>query len=211
MDGSTILGSQEVNLFGTPIRPDASWKIAGLGDFDGDAATDFLWRGPSGELVDWSIANATSLLTNLTVKPAPGTIKTSAELTLNGTPLRPDASWTIAGVGDFDANGTADILWRGASGNLSIWSMNGSVISSAADPTFQGTFVRPDASWHIVQVGDFNGDSFSDILWRSDGGALAEWLMNGSTIVSSATLTSSGVPVSPDSTWTTQAKPTNFA
>jgi pro-kumamolisin-like protein/VCBS repeat protein len=35
---------------------------------------------------------------------------------------------------------------------------------------------------------DFNGDGFSDILWRDSGGDVAMWLMNGSTIAAGAGL-----------------------
>jgi hypothetical protein len=63
----------------------------------------------------------------------------------------------------------------------------------------------------IPIVADFNGDGRSDLLWRNDNGAMSEWLMNGATIVSSTSPTSGGVAASPDASWHTQAKSTNFA
>ncbi|MDP5279710.1 hypothetical protein Q9Q95_12320, partial [Sphingomonas sp. DG1-23] len=33
--------------------------------------------------------------------------------------------------------------------------------------------------WHIEDVGDYNGDGKSDILWRHDDGATFMWLMDG--------------------------------
>lgn len=52
------------------------------------------------------------------------------------------------------------------------------------------------------RVGDFNGDGDTDILWRqSTTGSLAMWLMNGSTIESSANVTYGGSAVAPGSTW----------
>jgi len=44
------------------------------------------------------------------------------------------------------------------------------------------TWIYPVASH------DFNGDGYSDILWRGSNGDVAAWLMNGSTILGSATL-----------------------
>jgi hypothetical protein len=60
----------------------------------------------------------------------------------------------------------------------------------------------------VVEIGDFNGDSNADILWRNNDGALAEWLMNGNAIGQSLTPTSNGAMVSPEASWSTQAKPT---
>jgi hypothetical protein len=71
--------------------------------------------------------------------------------------------------------------------------------------------VSPDSTWHIIETGDFNGDARTDLLWRNDNGAVAEWLMNGGLITSSFNPNVNGVNVSPDTTWHTQAKPTDFA
>ena len=40
-------------------------------------------------------------------------------------------------------------------------------------------------SWTIAEVGDFNGDGYSDILWRNTNGDVAIWFMNGTRVVSS--------------------------
>jgi hypothetical protein len=44
--------------------------------------------------------------------------------------------------------------------------------------------------WHIVGVGDFNGDGRADILWRGDDGTVRDWLgqPNGSFIGNDANL-----------------------
>jgi hypothetical protein len=88
--------------------------------------------------------------------------------------------------------------------------LNGTSVTASGFATFNGVAVAPDATWHVVEVGDFNGDSNVDILWRSDSGALAEWQMNGTTISQSVTPNFNGATVSPDASFTTQAKPTNF-
>ena len=130
----------------------------------------------------------------------------SGDLESNGTAIRPDASWSIAGIGDFNGDGNADVLWRSASGMLAEWQMNGTAIAASGFVTSQGAVVAPDASWHIVQIGDFNGDAESDILWRNDSGAVAEWQMKGSQIMGSTMPATGGL----DASWHSQIKPTNF-
>jgi hypothetical protein len=58
---------------------------------------------------------------------------------LNGTPVQSTASlgavpstWSIVQTGDYDGNGTTDILWEDNGGNLAIWYMSGSTIASTA-------------------------------------------------------------------------------
>ncbi len=72
-----------------------------------------------------------------------------------------DLNWKIVGVGDFDGNGTSDILWRNSiSGENSIW--------NDGDNTSVTTLANlGDQNWKVVGTGDYNGDGQSDILWRN--------------------------------------------
>jgi ELWxxDGT repeat protein len=194
MNGSTIMSSGFVTNGGSIVKPDASWNVAGVGDFDGDGRSDILWRNASGEVTAW-LMNGSK-------------IAGSGDITFGGAAARPDATWSIAGVGDFNHDGKSDLLWRSANGSLAMWLMNGTTIASSGFVTFNGSAIAPDASWHVVEIGDFNGDSNADILWRNNNGALAEWLMNGNAVAQSLAPTSNGAMVSPDASWSTQAKPT---
>jgi hypothetical protein len=49
------------------------------------------------------------------------------------------------------------------------------------------------ADWHIGGVADFNGDGKSDILWRNNSGAVAEWNMNGTAIASAGAVAGGAV------------------
>jgi probable HAF family extracellular repeat protein len=196
MNGSTVTSSATVTYQGNAIAPDASWSVAGIGDFNGDGSADMLWRQSSGTLAMWTMNGPV--------------VSSSSALTFQGSTLTPDASWSVAGVGDFNGDGSADMLWRQSSGALAIWTMNGSTVQSSAAITYQGNAVAPDASWKVVEIGDFNGDGRSDILWRNDDGSMSEWLMNGSQIMQSLTPSSQGNPAAPDSSWTVQARPINF-
>jgi hypothetical protein len=201
MDGSTIASSDDITLHGVAARPDATWSAAGVGNFNGDGVggnADILWRNATtGELAVWFMNGST--------------IASSADVTLNGVSVRPDSSWSLAGINDFNGDKDADMLWRNTDGTLVEWGLNGTAIGFVSALTFNGVAVDPDASWHVVEIGDFNGDGRSDILWRNDNGTLSEWLMSGTTINQTVTPAANGIAASPDNTWAIQARPTTFA
>jgi hypothetical protein len=56
----------------------------------------------------------------------------------------PGGTWGIAGVGDYNGDGTSDILWRNASGVVAVWTMgNGHRTGSTA-------FADPGGTWNIA-------------------------------------------------------------
>jgi len=100
----------------------------------------------------------------------------------------------VVSKNDFNGDGHSDILWHNARGQLALWQMNGATLTSA-DAVAGGAQVSPD--WHIATITDFNGDGTTDILWRNNSGAVAEWNMNG-TAIASAGLVAGGAAVSSD-------------
>ena len=76
-------------------------------------------------------------------------ITNSAPVTFGGAPAAPGPSWSVAGVGDFNADGNADILWRDSSGSLVEWLMNGAHIIGNGPVTSGGASVAPDG--HIAR------------------------------------------------------------
>jgi len=91
-----------------------------------------------------------------------------------------DQDWQIAGIGDFDGDGKADVLWRNRStGENYLYPMNGTAIGAGEG------YVRTvtDANWEIVAIGDFDGDGRADILWRNaTSGENYVYLMQGINI-----------------------------
>ena len=87
---------------------------------------------------------------------------------------------TAPALGDLDANGKADLVWRNNSnGNTAIWLMDGTTIAASGFPG------GVPVAWQIAGIGDVNGDSKADVIWRNDAsGGVAVWLMDGFTIIS---------------------------
>jgi hypothetical protein len=160
MNGATVVSS---TLTSTPSL-DASWKTAGTADFDGDGKSDILWRNDNtGAVAIWAMNGSTVLSSTLTSIPSLA------------------ASWKTAGTGDFNGDGTSDILWRNDDGSVALWQMSGSTVVSSSLTSSQR-----DGSWKINGTGDFDDDGKTDILWRNDNtGAVDLWKMNGATMVSS--------------------------
>jgi CARDB/FG-GAP-like repeat len=184
MSGSAIASSGFVNVNGTIAAPDPSWNVVAVGDLNGDSKSDIVWRSATGALAGWLMNGPT--------------ITSSGFLNANGALAAPGSSWNVVGSGDFDGNQRIDLLWRdNASGELALWSMNGTQIAGSGDVMAGGVAARPDSSWSVAGVGDFNGDGHADLLWRNTDGTLAEWLMSGSAIIGSNFITAAR----PDTSW----------
>jgi FG-GAP-like repeat/RTX calcium-binding nonapeptide repeat (4 copies) len=83
---------------------------------------------------------------------------------------------------DFNGDKKSDILWRSDVGGVSVWQMNGAIVTS----TDLTSTPNLDPTWATAGTGDFNGDGKSDILWRnSKTGAVDIWTMNGATVTAS--------------------------
>ena len=160
MNGASITSSLAI------ASVPAGWSAVGAGDFNGDGRSDILWRNnTTGDVV---ISLMTGTPTNVSISSSTyiGTVATS---------------WTMAGIGDFNGDGKADILWRNQStGDNVIFLMNGTSIASSA------LIASVPPAWSVAGIGDFNGDGKADILWRnnSTGGNVIS-LMNGAAITSS--------------------------
>jgi len=158
MDGKLIRAEGSIRTVA-----DQNWKIAGIGDFDGDGKSDILWRNSTtGE-------NYLYPMNQIAVKPTEGYLRTVADL-----------NWKIAGIGDFDGDGKADIAWRNSStGENYVYPMDGSAIK----PSEGYLRTVADVNWQIVAVADYDGDGKSDLLWRnSSTGENYLYPMDGMTI-----------------------------
>ena len=116
-----------------------------VGDFNGDATGDLLLRNKvTGQNIGW--------LMNGTTVASLGVPADDRRHELGGR-----------GVGDFDADGKADVIWRnngdGPEHRLVDERLDRRV--SAFLPTIA------DTNWEIQGVGDFDGDGKADVIWRN--------------------------------------------
>ena len=135
-------------------------------DFNGDGKSDLLWtQSSSGATVMW--------LMNGAAPPA-----RLAAANLGGS-----LDWSVTQVGDFNGDGSADLVWRQAStGATVLWFMQGTTRQSAA-------FIGGSTDWSVSGTGDYNGDGKTDLLWRqASTGATVVHLMNGAAVITSASL-----------------------
>jgi hypothetical protein len=121
---------------------------------------------------------AKSILSSATSSDAIIKIASTPTL-LGGGDVMPvsNVNWQIVGTGDFNRDGSVDILWRfnGAGGPNVIWYLNGTNWSSSAQ-----LLSVSDLNWQIVGTGDFNRDGNVDIFWRynGSGGYVYVWYMD---------------------------------
>lgn len=127
-------------------------------DVNGDGKSDLLWYSQNlHEMTYWLMNGAT-------------------QISWKGLPV--PAGYQPAGVGDFNGDERADILWTDSSHHLYMWVNDG-------NGGFTNHLVVTYKAYSVAGVGDVDGDGKSDIIWfnKTSGGA-TYWLMDGWTMKS---------------------------
>ncbi|MCP5053873.1 MAG: VCBS repeat-containing protein [bacterium] len=147
LDGATIVAADMLRTF------NVNWeKIAALGDFNGDGKDGILWHEKNGNNTIWFMY---------------------ALVKKKSVPTNPTPSFKAFGTGDFNSDGKSDILWSNpAETYFSIWEMNGAKALKWYVPPTIGT---GGPIGKAASIGDFNGDSQSNILWRTPKGDNYIW------------------------------------
>lgn len=150
----------------SPARvDDTDWKIRSVVDLDADGRVDFIWQHRDGRVGVWFMDGMA--------------LRTTAWL---GPGVVADLGWTIVGSGDFNADGSADLIWQHSDGRVAAWLMRGAML-------LDGQLLSPervdDTGWRIRAVGDIDGDDWPDLIWQHDtSGLVAAWRMRGTTLMS---------------------------
>ena len=163
---------------GARLNSDTSWRLAGIGDFNGDGRDDVLVRHTSGRWYYYAMNGR---------NPIRGTS--------GGARLNSDTSWRLAGIGDFNGDGRDDVLVRHTSGRWYYYAMNG---RNPIRGTSGGARLNSDTSWRLAGIGDFNGDGRDDVLVRHTSGRWYYYAMNGRNPIRG---TSGGARLNSDTSW----------
>ncbi|NJM47733.1 MAG: hypothetical protein HC860_17505 [Alkalinema sp. RU_4_3] len=104
MNGAQI---REVAMLQTVGNPGA-WNAVGTTDANGDGQIDILWRNDSTQATGWWLMNGKA-------------IQSVAYL----VPNEPDSNQQVKGIGDFNRDGTIDVLWQNRiTGATHLWLMD---------------------------------------------------------------------------------------
>jgi hypothetical protein len=105
LDGSfTFKDTRIIGRVGT------SWKVRGVADFNRDLIPDLVFQDTTaGWIAVWFMG------------PNGASVRDTRYFTLDGVPQRVDPNWRIAGVGDFNNDLRADLLWQHTNGWLAMW------------------------------------------------------------------------------------------
>jgi hypothetical protein len=158
---------------GAVLNPGVPWVPVGAADLNGDGRADLLWRNAdTGEFYAWTMDG-----TAVTAMASLGTPRANGE-----------TDWALAGTGDFNGDGQADLLLRSAgSGDLLLWQARPGGGHDELAPD------NPGLAWQVASLADVNGDGFTDIVWRNTTtGQPYLWLMQGATILAQGSLPDPG-------------------
>jgi len=153
--------------FLTPTDVGLHWKVRGVADLNGDGRADLVFQHDTeGWLAVWYMSGANAIAT-----------------VFLSIAQQPDPNWQIAGAGDINGDGRADIVWQNqATGNVAAWLMNGFQVIGT---NLLSIPMVADLNWKVMGVGDMDGDGRADLLWQNLAtGNVAEWTLMGYTVQS---------------------------
>jgi hypothetical protein len=128
-----------------------AYSAVGVADFNDDGVSDILFENNTSGDTGYYQMNYSS-----------GTLQAWNDIWVAST------AYSVVGIGDFNFDGTSDILYRdNATGDTGYYQMYNAVDSAFEHPGWNDIGASSTA-YDVVGVGDFNGDGGSDILYRNN-------------------------------------------
>jgi hypothetical protein len=136
------------------------------GDFDSDEQPDLIFQNAEGYLAAWMLDDSRMTSSSLFTPSAPS-----------------DPGYRVASSGDFNGDGSEDLLFQHENGDLAVWYLKG--LSQSG-----GEWLNPlnpgDKLWRAVASVDLDRDGSIDVLFQHSDGTLAVWFMNGTRLRSAS-------------------------
>ena len=155
MNGTTVTAGAQVGTMTT------GFHFAGKGDFDGDGKTDLLTINDTTHAVDVRLMDGVQATTESPVGAM-------------------TAGFHFANTGDFNGDGKTDLLFINDTSHVAeVWQLDGAAVTAR---TTLGA-INDAGGWHFADVGDFNGDGQSDLLFVNDTThGVAVWQIDAGTL-----------------------------
>lgn len=158
----------QTGFLSIPVIGDRGWRLAGVGDTDGDKRADLVWQHTNGSLGIWFMNGMQVRSTNFL-----------------GIPRVSDVDWQIAAVGDIDSDQRADLVWRHRDGWIATWLLRGTAVTSTL---FFSVDRVADPAWRIAAAGKTDAVSPPALVWQHETGWLGVWYVNGPSVLSTSFL-----------------------
>jgi hypothetical protein len=165
IEGTAIAGATTV-FSGAGL---GSWTIKTIADVNGDGIDDIVFQNTNTQVYYWILDNAGAI--------------SSQGYVWGGTP---GASWDMQGAGDFNGDGTDDLLWRNTgTSQFLIWTLSNGVLAGTSS-LYSGSGL---SVWNLKWIADLNNDGTDDLLWEmTDSSSVYGWLIAANAISSSGAI-----------------------
>lgn len=154
------------------LDPGADWVLGPIGDYDGNGRSDLLMRNPVDAAVSSWLLDGPAIVETI-----------DHDFTIS-------SDWQLRS-GDFDGDGTDDLLGWSETGELNLTLIvDGSPTSACEGLSFSRCFTRRainlgeiGVGWQIAAIGDFDADERDDLLLRNSTGDASSWTFDGVELV----------------------------